>query len=61
MDHFNAMLEDNTTKSWWRQVTGEAVAGKLKGQQLPEVYSTQTTLKHWLELHPVLADHATRS
>ncbi len=52
MDHFNAMLEDNTTKSWWRQVTGEAIAGELRGQKLPEVYSTQTTLKHWLELHP---------
>jgi len=52
MDHFNAMLEDATTKSWWRQVTGEAIAGKLKGQQLPEVYSTQTSLREWLRLNP---------
>jgi hypothetical protein len=52
MDHFNAMLEDVTTKSWWRQVTGEAIAGKLKGQQLPEVYSTQTSLADWLQLNP---------
>lgn len=52
MDHFNAMLEDATTKSWWRQVTGEAITGKLKGQQLPEVYSTQTSLADWLQLHP---------
>jgi Protein of unknown function (DUF3179) len=52
MDHFNAMLEDATTKSWWRQVTGEAVAGKLKGQHLPEVFSTQTSLGEWLTLHP---------
>jgi hypothetical protein len=52
MDHFNAMLEDASTKSWWRQVTGEAVAGKLKGQQLPEVYSTQTSLADWLQLNP---------
>lgn len=52
MDHFNAMFEDATTKSWWRQVTGEAIAGKLKGQQLPEVYSTQTSLEAWLRLHP---------
>ena len=52
MDHFNAMLEDATTKSWWQQATGEAVAGKLKGQQLPEVLSTQTSLAKWLELHP---------
>ena len=52
MDHFNAMLEDATTKSWWRQVTGEAITGKLKGQQLPEVYSTQTSLADWLQLNP---------
>ena len=52
MDHFNAMLEDATTKSWWRQETGEAISGKLKGMQLPEVFSTQTTLAQWLLLHP---------
>jgi hypothetical protein len=27
MDHFNAMFEDATTKSWWRQATGEAITG----------------------------------
>ena len=52
MDHFNAMLEDATTKSWWRQATGEAISGKLKGQKLPEVFSTQTSLATWLFLHP---------
>jgi hypothetical protein len=52
MDHFNAMLEDATTRSWWQQATGEAVAGKLKGQQLPEVLSTQTTLAKWIQLNP---------
>ncbi len=52
MDHFNAMFEDKTTKSWWRQVNGEAVAGKLKGHQLPEMFSTQTSLTKWLQLNP---------
>ena len=52
MDHFNAMFEDANTKSWWRQVTGEAITGKLKGQQLPEVYSSQTSLATWLKLNP---------
>ena len=52
MDHFNAMFEDATTKSWWRQVSGEAITGKLKGQQLPEVFSTQTSLTDWLRLNP---------
>ena len=52
MDHFNAMFEDATTKSWWRQATGEAIAGKLKGERLPEILSTQTSLAGWLRLHP---------
>jgi len=52
MDHFNAMLEDATTKSWWRQATGEAITGKLKGKKLPEVFSTQTTLTQWLLFNP---------
>jgi Protein of unknown function (DUF3179) len=29
-----------------------AITGKLKGQQLPEVYSSQTSLAKWLELYP---------
>jgi Protein of unknown function (DUF3179) len=52
MDHFNAMFEDATTKSWWRQVSGEAITGKLKGEKLPEFFSTQTSLTKWLELNP---------
>ena len=52
MDHFNAMFEDATTKSWWRQANGEAIAGKLKGQMLPEIDITQVTLQKWLDLHP---------
>ncbi len=52
MDHFNAMFEDATTKSWWRQATGEAITGKLKGEKLPEVSSSQTSLGEWLRLYP---------
>jgi hypothetical protein len=52
MDHFNAMFEDATTKSWWRQVSGEAVTGPLKGTQLPELPVTQTSLRAWLKLFP---------
>ena len=52
MDHFNAMLEDETTKSWWRQVTGDAIAGKQKGKKLNELLSTQTSLATWLKLYP---------
>ena len=52
MDHFNAMFEDKTTGSWWRQANGEAIAGTLKGDTLPELFSEQMTLKQWLALHP---------
>ncbi len=52
MDHFNAMFEDETTKSWWRQSTGEAVTGKLKGQSLKEFESKQMTLENWFKLYP---------
>lgn len=51
MDHFNAMFEDETTKSWWRQATGEAIAGPLKGEMLNELQSQQTTLGKWLSIH----------
>lgn len=52
MDHYNAMFEDETTGSWWRQETGEAVAGNLAGQSLKEVPSTQASLENWLSLYP---------
>jgi hypothetical protein len=52
MDHFNAMFEDKTTGSWWRQATGEAVAGPRRGRTLAEYPSLQITLAQWLALHP---------
>jgi hypothetical protein len=52
MDHFNAMLEDEATKSWWRQENGEAIAGPLKGKFLDELPSKQTTLLSWIIAHP---------
>jgi hypothetical protein len=52
MDHFNAMLEDRTTGSWWRQANGEAVTGARKGAILAELPRLQVTLREWLALHP---------
>jgi hypothetical protein len=52
MDHFNAMLEDRTTGSWWRQANGEAVTGARKGAMLAELPRLQVTLREWLALHP---------
>ena len=52
MDHFNAMFEDETTKSWWQQATGVAIAGSLKGYHLEEIPSHQASLASWIRLHP---------
>ncbi len=52
MDHFNAMFEDASTGSWWRQATGEAIAGKLKGKYLTEIEAKQMTVSKWFELYP---------
>jgi hypothetical protein len=52
MDHFNAMLEDARTGSWWRQANGEAIVGPLTGTKLPELPSVQMRLSQWSALHP---------
>jgi hypothetical protein len=51
MDHFNAMFEDATTGSWWRQATGEAVTGRRKGLRLEEIPSRQMTWAAWAAEH----------
>jgi hypothetical protein len=52
MDHFNAMFEDASTGSWWRQATGEAVTGTRKGMRLPELFSEQDELANWISRYP---------
>ncbi len=52
MDHFNAMFEDEDTKSWWRQATGEAITGKMKGKSLKELPSEQMRLSAWIRKYP---------
>lgn len=52
MDRFNAMFEDATTKSWWQQVSGAAVAGPLKGASLKEIPASQLSLAAWLRQYP---------
>jgi len=52
MDHFNAMFEDATTKSWWRQANGEAVAGPLTGARLPEVECIQVSVNKFFTMYP---------
>lgn len=50
--HYNAVIEDQGTKSWWYQATGFAAVGKLKGQHLQELPYEQSTLSAWLSKHP---------
>lgn len=52
MDHFNAMFEDASTKSWWRQATGECIAGPLQGKTLETIPSQQVSLRVWMAEHP---------
>lgn len=52
MDHWNAMFEDSRTGSWWRQATGEAVAGPLTGKSLAEIPSQQMTWAAWSARYP---------
>jgi len=50
--HYNAIIEDEGTKTWWYQATGVAAAGQLKGQHLKELPYEQSTLASWLAKHP---------
>jgi Protein of unknown function (DUF3179) len=52
MDHFNAVLEDQTTKTWWQQASGQAIAGPLKGSMLKEIPSFQLTIESWIRKYP---------
>lgn len=50
--HYNAIIEDETTGSWWYQATGEAAVGPMQGSFLKELPYEQSTLGAWLEKHP---------
>jgi hypothetical protein len=50
--HYDAVIEDEETKSWWYQASGEAAAGPLKGKFLEQLPFEQMTLKTWLLKHP---------
>jgi len=49
---YNAVIEDQQTKSWWYQATGEAATGPKKGSRLQDLPYEQVTLRSWLEAHP---------
>ncbi|MBD1392692.1 DUF3179 domain-containing (seleno)protein [Mucilaginibacter glaciei] len=50
--HYNAIIEDVGTKTWWYQSTGYAAVGPMKGAHLAEIPYEQLTLGGWLEKYP---------
>lgn len=50
--HYNAIIEDGATGSWWYQATGEAGYGPKRGEKLGDIPYEQMTLKSWIEKHP---------
>lgn len=50
--HYNAVIEDAGTKTWWYQADGKAAVGALKGSHLQEIAYEQATLASWLSKHP---------
>ena len=52
MNHFNAILEDEQTGSWWPQASGIAEMGPMKGDTMPEWPGEQMSLSSWLAKHP---------
>lgn len=49
---YNATFRDTNTGSWWRQETGEAAKGPLRGRVLDDVGFEQMTLADWFAKHP---------
>jgi hypothetical protein len=50
--HYNAVIEDADTKTWWYQATGEAAVGEQAGKRLDIIPSDQMTLKSFFAQYP---------
>ena len=48
----NFIMRDEETGSWWQQVTGEAVAGPLRGQRLEPVFHDEISFALWKREQP---------
>jgi hypothetical protein len=48
----NFLMRDEETGTYWQQISGLAVAGALKGRQLPFVASDELTFDLWRAEHP---------
>jgi hypothetical protein len=48
----NFIMRDEETGSWWQQVTGQAILGPLKGQQLKPVFHDEISFALWKREQP---------
>lgn len=48
----NMVMVDRQTGSWWQQLTGEAIQGKLLGTVLEVIPVDMTTWSQWKKLYP---------
>lgn len=48
----NFLMTDEATGSWWQQISGQAVAGPLKGRRLTRVFHDEVAFRLWLREHP---------
>jgi len=46
------VMQDRETGSLWSHVTGRAIYGKAKGEQLEKLEAVETTWKRWFAAHP---------
>ena len=52
MDGRELLLEDEATRSWWRQTSGDAILGPLAGAQLERLPSQVVRFGEWRESEP---------
>ena len=50
--HFDLIMWDRQTESWWQQVTGDAIVGKLTGKQLEFLPTSIGPWKEFRETYP---------
>jgi hypothetical protein len=48
----NFIMRDDETGSWWQQISGKAIQGRLKGQQLVNVDMDETSFAVWKKENP---------
>jgi len=49
----NFIMRDEETGSWWQQVSGEAIAGPLRGRRLKTVSQDEISFALWKRDHPL--------